>query len=546
VEEERLNRIKHSESIFPIKSLQFCLEKGNIKFSDIDCIAYGFDTMKYSNGYMRKFYDSISFNKDVRTLKWENDNINLFSHDNIKEFIQSNLIKIGVFDKIPPLRTYSHHLSHAASSYYCSGFDEAITITMDGSGDDHSTVLWNCNNDSINEIKSKKIPHSLGWLYASITEYLGFHANNCEGKVMGLAPYGKSINDIELAFDKLINIGDGDYSINPNYLFYGKHSFNDRFTDMFVDLMSIPPKTEDRGLFSGYENIAFTLQNRLEDCIIELTKGLIIDTGIKNLCLSGGVALNCKANGRIWKECDLDNIFIQPISSDAGVSLGAALLCQKDKGVSPKIRFSNVYLGPEYSDDEIEGYLINCKLKYRKIRSPSKLAAELLDQGKIIGWFQGRMEAGPRSLGSRSILADPRKIEMKDKINNEVKFRDPWRPFCPSVLEDYSQEYFENNYYHPFMIMAFDVKVDKCDKIPAVVHIDNTARPQMVRKDENEKYYSLIKYFYSLTGVPVVLNTSLNIKGEPIVCSPRDAIKCFFGTGLDALIIKNFILTKYN
>lgn len=543
-EEERFRRIKHAVQLFPIHALTYCLKQGGLTLKDIDYISFGFDAEKHNNGYMRRFYDSIAYEKDEATKAWELHNIALFSDNNIKEYIRINLLKAGITFPVPSVECYSHHLSHAASSFYCSGFNEAIALTIDGSGDDHAAVLWRCKGDEIKEIKSIQIPNSLGWLYASITEFLGFNANNGEGKVMGLAPYGKAVDDVENAFDDMVQLRKGEYTVNPYNIFYGAHSYNKRFTDRMVDLLPLPPKDNTKDLFSGYQNIAFTLQDRLEKAVVSLVDFMVEKTGIKNLCLSGGVALNCKANGKIWSHCKLDNIFIQPISSDAGVSLGSALLCLKEHGISPHIPFTTSYLGPEYGNDEIKKVLDSNKLRYKKLKNAPRTAAELLHDGKIIGWFQGRMEAGPRALGGRSILANPLEAGVKDKVNNEVKFRHPWRPFCPSILHEKADEFFENSYFHPFMILAFDVKKGKIGKIPAVVHVDGTARPQMIRKEDNEKYYELIRNFGELTGAPVVLNTSFNVKGEPIVCSPLDGIRCFYGTGMDCLIIGDFLLTK--
>ncbi|OGV63234.1 MAG: hypothetical protein A3K19_13070 [Lentisphaerae bacterium RIFOXYB12_FULL_65_16] len=543
-EEERFTRVKHAVDVFPVNALKYCLKQGGLSLEEVDAIAFGFDVDRHDSGDMRKFYDSMPYDKDEGTKAWERHNIGLFSAENMKAYLQLKLRKAGLTCALPPLKCYSHHLSHAASAYYCSGFQEAITITMDGSGDDNAAVLWKCGGDRIEEVKAIKIPHSLGWLYAAITEYLGFDANSGEGKVMGLAPYGAAVPEVEAAFDQLIQIRRGEYSIDPYSIFYGKHTYNPRFTDKMAGLLPIPPKHSKADLFAGYQNIAFSLQDRLEKAVIELTRFLVDKTGIRNLCLGGGVALNCKANGKIWAQCELDGIFVQPISSDAGTCLGASLLCLKDHGISPRIPFTHAYLGPEYSNEEIQRALDANKLTYRKLENVPRAAAELLRDDKIIGWFQGRMEAGPRALGGRSILASPLKADMKDRVNDQVKFRDPWRPFCPSVLYEKAGEYVEHMCFHPFMILAFKVRQERVKDIPAVVHVDGTARPQMVRREDNERYYEMIKCFGEMTGVPVVLNTSFNVKGEPIVCSPLDAIRCFYGTGLDALVMGDFLLTK--
>lgn len=376
-------------------------------------------------------------------------------------------------------------------------------------------------------------------MYNAITEFLGFERNEGEGKVMGLAPYGDTYYQI---FDKFIRLTENGFVIDPKIITAENPIQPVYFTDYVVKKLGEPRLSSEK-IEKRHQDIAYSLQERLEQTALHLVEKFNEITGNKNFCLAGGVALNCKMNGRILNSGLVNDIFIQPAAGDAGCALGVAIWLAHEEGYKFN-KMEHVYYGPEYSDEEVEKTLKTANLKYDELSDPSGTAAELLAQGKIVGWFQGRMEAGPRALGNRSILADPRDAEIKDKLNYLVKHREPFRPFCPSMLDKAKKEYFENPYESPFMILSFRVPEEKRKEIPGVVHVDGTIRPQTVTKEVNPKYYKLISEFEKLTGVPVVLNTSMNIKGEPMVCKPEQAIADFFSTGMDYMIINKFLLKK--
>jgi carbamoyltransferase len=346
--------------------------------------------------------------------------------------------------------------------------------------------------------------------------------------------------------DKFItyNKDTGEFKINPRMRYVGSHTFGSRFTDEFIELFGAKRKRDISALEDPYPDIAFALQWRLEQIVILLAKNLYKKTGFKKFCLAGGVAMNCVLNGKLAEQSFCDDIYVQPAASDNGVSLGAALLSAKDLGDLKPKKIDHMYWGPEYSNDQIKRSLEAAKLKFTKSKDVVKQTAKYIADGKIIGWFQGRMEVGARALGNRSILASPVFPEMKNKINNEVKHREDWRPFCPSILEEYYDQYIEACADSPFMIMAFPVNKSLHDKIPSCVHIDGTARPQVVKKSSNSMYWDLINEFKKITGFGVIINTSFNIQGEPIVESPEHAIRCFSGTGVDILVIGDYIVSK--
>jgi carbamoyltransferase len=419
---------------------------------------------------------------------------------------------------LPKVRFIEHHISHAASAFRCSGFKKANIITIDGIGGLTSISLKVGNGKEMEIIKDIMFPNSLGALYSTVTEILGFKPGNDEGKIQALASYGKPIVD----FSDAVKTKKGDFKLDL-----------DRLTVKFP-MMNKNPLTEQ------HKNIAASLQEILEKSVLNLVEYLYEITGYKQLCLAGGVALNSTMNGVLLQSDFVDDIFIQPAAGDNGAILGAAL-----ELANSKIKMEHVYWGPQYSNEQIEKELKECKLKYEFYDDICGVTSELLAKGKICGWHQGRCELGARALGNRSILADPSDPKMKDKINNEVKHREPWRPFAPSILAESTDDYLVGNYPTPFMILCFRIKDEKVNELISSLHIDKTARPQNVVKSVNPKFYELIKDFGKETGIPAVLNTSFNIQGEPIVCSPRDSIRTFMGTGLDYLAIGDFLVKKW-
>lgn len=423
----------------------------------------------------------------------------------------------------------NHHLAHAASSFFTSGFDKAAIISIDGSGGDKSGILAIGDNDSIKVIRSFGLRSSWGAFYEEITHKLGFKRHSGEGKVMGLAAYGKP----DLTTFNFID-------------FSGELAEFD-WEKMLKFVGSIRIRNVDEQITQEHKDLAATLQAALEKAAVMMCKYLKERTGLGKLCLCGGVSLNCSMNGKIASSDIFEDIFIQPASHDSGSALGAAILCYiKETGRRPDIHLTNAYLGPEYTDQEIEKAIKLHNIdKYIRCENIYKETAKLLAQGKIIGWMQGRMEIGPRALGARSILANPSFLWMRDKINNEIKHRESWRPFAPSVLSEYVTKYVENaKYYSPFMLIAFNAKKESLNDIISASHIDRTVRIQTVNKNECPHYWKLIESFRQETGIPALLNTSFNDKDEPIVCSPADAIKTFLSCGLDHLVVGNFIMSK--
>jgi len=546
VEEERLIRVKHADGYFPINAINYCLKTGNITMHDVDYISIGWDVNEYIEKIPRFYEELRETYKDILdegSLDWQDNNLKRFQPATYKQLVVDQFKEHG-FNEIPEIKFVDHHYSHALMAYYCSGYQDAIVMTVDGHGQRNCTVLWKVENGQFEVIKEINIPNSLGWFYAAFTKFLGFRVYDGEGKVMGLAPYGKTNEKFKKYVTEMVKVVDGGYVIDPSYISFGKKTVEKNFTDKFAQAFGERP--EDGVFNQDHKDIAFEAQDRLEIVAAHLVDYLVSETNIKNLCIAGGVALNCKMNGYVWRNCGIENIFIQPISGDDGTAIGSAMAVYLENGGNPDHfdKQEHVYYGPEYSDEEIEAALKKANLTYRKCSNISKEAARLIADGKVVAWFQGKMEAGPRALGHRSILTDPRNAEMKDIVNNKVKFREPWRPFCPSMLYERAPDYLEKWHESPFMILTFEIKSEMVDRIPSVVHVDNTARPQLVKREINPRYYDLIKEFENITGEGVVLNTSFNIKGEPIVCAPEDAVECFLKTEIEVLIMSDFLVEK--
>ena len=541
IEEERINRIKTSPNDLPINAAKECMKIAKIDINSIDGIAWGWDCIKYEK-YLGKENKKRKY--DFNSLQNEL-NRNLYHPKRIERSL-----KIGFSDqlktKMPKIYFMTHHLCHAASAFFCSGFKKANILTIDGSGEDLTTLLCEASNDKIKIIKKIKIPNSLGGYYATFTEFLGFKPYMNEGKMMGLAAYGKYSKNIQKKLDKFINYNrlTGSFKINNKLRYDGKHSYGVRFTDDFIKIFGKKRDKNISALTKPYPDIAFNVQYRLEEIVKLLAKNLYNKNKIRDFCLAGGVAMNCKMNGELGKEKYIKNIFIQPAASDNGVSLGAAQLLTLKKGKKVSFELSNVYYGQQYSNNEILHYLKESKLKFYKSKNIYKESAKLINNKKIICWFQDRMEFGARSLGNRSILASPLFKDMKDKINLDVKHRENWRPFCPSILDEDYKKYISSNIKSKFMTIALPVNEKIKKLIPSCVHVDGTVRCQIVDKKNNSKYYKLIKEFKKISGHGILINTSFNIQGEPVVCNPRDALRTFGGTGLDALIIGDYIVRK--
>ena len=547
VQEERFTRIKH-DARFPINSIKYCLNSANLKIPDIDAfVFYEKPFIKFERlleTYLQKVpYGFTSFK--IAIPLWIKEK--LFQRQlilrNLYSIEKNTLIKDKIFFT-------DHHHSHAASAFYPSPFDESVILTMDGVGEWTTTSIYLGKNNSLELKKEIKFPHSLGLLYSAFTYFLGFKVNDGEYKIMGLAPYGEPKYS-EVIKNNLVDIKkDGSFRLNQKYFNYstGLTMTNKKFNKLFK--MEVR-KGNDK-LLQKHMDIAASIQLVLEEIVLLLTKNLRKEYGIKNLCLAGGVALNCVANGKILKNGYFKNLWIQPAAGDAGGSLGAALAIyyehfKKKRFISSKNdSMKSSYLGPAFSNLFIKKFLDKNNIKY-KFNNEKKLVSTIansLSKGKIIGWFQDKMEFGPRALGNRSIIADARSDKMQKNLNLKIKFRESFRPFAPSILKDLTKEWFEIDDDVPFMSKVFQIKEEKKSSVPAVVHVDGSGRLHTVDEVSNPMYYQLIKTFNDITGIPIVLNTSFNLNGEAIVCTPVDAIRTFYSCGLDYLIIGDYLLSK--
>ncbi len=544
-EEERFTHIKHGKRPVPFSTyelpyhaINYCLEVAGIHLNDVDHFAYSFDPYlllgKHAND--ATLHLPMQPSKVAESEEWLSPWDPLFLSYIINAPLQltggypHHLQKRFKAAKIRDEQWHfvEHHIAHAVSAYLPSPFNHAAVLTLDGRGEIATTTYNIGNGNELHRIGQVNMPYSLGLLYEKVTSYLGFLHSSDEYKVMALASYGKPefVND----FREIVQTGvNGQYTIK-----------DERFEERFG-----PARLRNEEFTKHHFNIAHSLQSVLEETVLEICNWLHNETIEENLCIAGGVALNCVMNTRIRDKTAFKNIWIQPAAGDSGTALGAAIRVdnQERKSGSKGFVMDHAYWGPEYSNEEIEKFLKWTKTKYFKLDNIAEETAEILAQDKIIGWFQGRMEFGPRALGSRSILASPINAEMQSRLN-EVKDREDFRPVAPVVLEEEAENWFVNAHYSPFMLFIYDVKPEKADKIPAVRHVDGTARIQTVNERQYPLYHSLLKAFKKKTGVPVLVNTSFNTLGKPIVCTPRDAIECFWSSPFDALVIGSFLLEK--
>lgn len=567
-QEERFTRKKH-DLAFPKNAIQYCIKEANIEASDLSNIVF----------YEKPF---VKFERLLETYL-------AFAPKGFKSFIKAMpiWIKEKLFQKtniVNELNTIlgddvewrdrllfsEHHLSHAASAFYPSPFESAAILTLDGVGEWTTTSYAVGNGSELKVLKEIHFPHSLGLLYSAFTYYTGFRVNSGEYKVMGLAPYGEP-KYANLIKENLIDIAeDGSFQLDMSYFDYatGLTMTNKKFDLLFGG----PPRESEAELTQREMDLAASIQKVTEEIVVLIGRSIANETNEKNLCLAGGVALNCVANGILLREKIFENIWIQPAAGDAGGALGAALsiwyqhLSNERKLPLARDGMQGSYLGPEFTDEEIEFDLKKYGAVYKKYDETGMInsVAELLADEKAIGWMQGRMEFGPRALGGRSIIADPRSHKMQKQLNLKVKYRESFRPFAPSVLNEDVSEWFDHSTESPYMLLVADVREDKRRKmtsdeealfgidklnvprssVPAITHVDYSARIQTVHADTNPRYYAVISKFKEKTNCPIVVNTSFNVRGEPIVCTPKDAFKCFMGTEMDALAVGNFLLLK--
>ena len=566
-QEERFSRKKHDSS-YPFHAIEYVLKEAKLKLNEVNYITfYEKPFLKFERlletyvAFAPKGFKSFSMSMPI----WLGEK--LFQ----KKILYNELRNHDVnFHDINKIYFSEHHFSHAASAYYPSPFNDATILTLDGVGEWATTTMAKGYGQELEILKEIHFPHSIGLLYSAFTYYTGFKVNSGEYKVMGLAPYGEP-KFKNLILDKLIDLKeDGTFRLNMEFFDYatGLKMTNEKFSKLFGK----PVRNSRKDLLTQFHmNIASSIQVVTEEIVLRLARSIAKDNESKNLCMSGGVALNCVANGKILKEKIFENIWIQPAAGDAGGALGAALALwhkelKQERLTSLKDNMRGSYLGPSFNNDEILDKLTTLGADFEKLSEEDllKITAKELSKEKIIGWFQGRMEFGPRALGARSIIADPRSETMQKKLNLKVKFRESFRPFAPSVIREDLSEWFDLDCDSPYMLLVADVKNNikkemtedekklfgieklnvKRSDIPAVTHVDYSARIQTVHENTNPRYYKLIKNFKNITKCPVLVNTSFNIRGEPIVCSIEDAYKCFMGTDLDILVCGDFILYK--
>ena len=567
-QEERFSRKKHDPR-YPYNAIEFVLNYSNLKLNQVNHIVFfekpflKFERLLESYlAFAPKGFASFSMSMPI----WLREKLfqKKFLFDNLKQHDEN-------FDDINKIYFSEHHYSHAASAFYPSPFKEAIILTLDGVGEWATTTVAIGKENQITMLKEIHFPHSIGLLYSAFTYYIGFKVNSGEYKVMGLAPYGQPKYK-DLIINEIIDLKkDGSFRLNMKYFNYvtGLTMTNKNFSKLFGQKVRDPKKDL---LTQFHMNIASSIQAAIEEIVIRLVSSISNETKIENLCMAGGVALNCVVNGKILKKNVFKNIWFQPAAGDAGAALGAALAFWYHELGNNRIKsisgddMKGSYLGPSFKGNEIEKTLKSLGAKYQKNNEENLINTVVneLKNGKTIGWFQGRMEFGPRALGARSILADPRSSKMQKELNLKVKFRESFRPFAPSILREDLSSWFDLDQDSPYMLLVANVKKNiqipmsekdkklfgieklniKRSSIPAVTHVDYSARIQTVHKETNPKYYKLLFKFKEITGYPILVNTSFNIRGEPIVCSVEDSFKCFMGTNLDILVCENFIMYK--
>lgn len=510
IEEERLSRVKHSAGMLPVLSVQQVLKSAGININNVATVAFHGST-------------------------WQLE---------IEEVIRNHFI--SYFGHCPVIKRYHHHDCHAASAYYPSGFNEALVITVDGSGDGVSTQVAVGRNGKLEVIERYNRPQSLGIFYSLITQLCGFTRDADEYKLMGLAAYGKPIYNLH----NFLNVGHNNYNVDEGYMVKilpGQPSpsrYEMAFSTKLTDELQLP-RRHTKEITQNYKNLAASAQEQLELALTTLVKHYVKQTGITKVCMAGGVALNCLANQKIEAIPEVEELFIQPASSDAGISMGAAMLASVETGAGNFQAQTHTFFGNSFQQTEIEETLSKCNIPFSIISEPIKSAATALAQGKVIGWFQGQMEFGPRALGNRSILANPATPNVQQTVNQKIKFREGFRPFGASVLEEDFNEHFDARCKNaPYMTKVFNVRPKYQNLLKGVTHFDGTCRVQTVNVEQNSVYYHLLHSFKELTGFGVLLNTSFNLSHEPIVNTPREAIASFYASGMDELYIGNCLITK--
>lgn len=550
IEEERLSRNKHAPNEFPVQSIRACLAECEIDLSALDEILIPYDHTLLSklirNNTEKLVSNPTFFGRMAHAEEGSNSVVSDIAAvtgaigtylgaeaGDLVEVIETRLDS-HFGGPVPPISTYEHHACHAASAYYPAPFTDGLVVTLDGKGEYDSTVVWRASNGRLTRERTYGDPNSLGFFYAAITEFLGYRAYNGEGKIMGLAAYGQQNDAIEETLYDVITPG-VDYDVTEI-----STGVIEEDVQRLERLFDRPRKRSPESFTDWEKDLACTVQQFLEATLVEIVETYTERFDTRNVGLAGGVALNCKLNKRIMDHEAVETLFVQPLAHDGGLAFGAGLLHDRTD-----MEMHHVYYGPGYSTAAVRDVLEQIGIAYREPADIERTVARHLADGDLVGWFQGRLEMGPRALGNRSILADPRTPRSRDRVNVQVKHREQWRPFAPSILESAADRYLVDPEPAPFMIKSFDVTQRAIEEIPATLHPeDQTTRPQTVSRRQNPRYYDLLCAFEDLTGVPAVLNTSFNDSGEPIVTTPREAIKDFFGMGLDVLAIDDFLVEK--
>lgn len=573
-QEERFSR-KKNDSSFPLKAIRFCIEKADCSLDDFDAIVFYDKPFAKFERLLETFYifapkGFLSFLKIIPV--WIKQKIFL------KKLIKKELAKVGSIDaKKINLLFSKHHLSHAASAFFPSPFDEAAILTIDGVGEWATASISLGRKNKIEQLKEMRFPHSVGLFYSAFTYYLGFKVNDGEYKLMGLAPYGDGASQRVLDYKKIITDNlifikdDGSIFLNDNYFAYTSELKMCR-EEKWLNLFGFSKRRPESEILQCHCDFALAVQQITEEIVFKMAKTAKKITGAKNLCLAGGVALNCVVNGKLLKSGIFEDIWVQPAAGDAGGALGAAFLAyhmyfNKERISSKEDKMRGAYLGPEFNDSDIkiiaEKYKAKCRY-FENFNDLNDVIARFLSEGKIVGWFQGRMEFGPRALGNRSILADARDKDIQKRLNLKIKFRESFRPFAPSVLNEDAKDFFDIQKSSPYMLMIADVLKSRRKElppdynnlemksklahqrsdVPGITHIDFSARIQTVSRESNGRYWTLIDKFKQKTNCPMIINTSFNVRNEPIVCAPEDAYKCFLKTGMDYLVMGNFLFEK--
>jgi carbamoyltransferase len=557
-EEERFNRIKHWSG-FPTEAIKYCLNAGGITFGDLDYVCINRNS---SANLLKKMEYIITKRPSISFLRSR-----LLNRNKIVNIRDEFCSKFDINKKKlkAEFKFVEHHRAHIASSYLVSPFQEAALISVDGFGDFSSCIMGIGRNNEIKILKTITFPHSLGLFYSMITQYLGFPEYGAEYKVMGLAPYGKPkyLNKMR----EIVHINkNGMFKLDIEFFrYYGEGaemswnntapSMGQAFTDKLINFLG-PSRKPGEEIMQKHKDIAASLQAMYEEAFFSLLNWLYVKTKLKNLCVAGGCAMNSVANGKIFYMTPFEDIFIQPAAGDAGGAIGAAFYVWDTLlGNERKFLMEHAYWGPDFNKDEISKCiemknkeLIEEKCIIEKLEDKNLLCqqtSQAIADGKVVGWFQGRMEWGPRALGNRSIVCDPRRVDMKDILNLKIKRRESFRPFAPSILRESVKDWFETDYDAPFMLQVYQIKEEKQKEIPAVTHVDGSGRLQTITKKQNSLYYTLIKEFEKITGVPIVLNTSFN-ENEPIVCRPEEALDCFLRTKMDILVLDCFYIERRN